>query len=171
MYSDITLLLLAYYIGVSIATEVLAVDYKGVIIRWWNKPFKKSRRSKNLKKKRKSTWKWKSKTRYHKASETCHKQEICYPVIGRARYGSTRGKSKYKGWYYYIYKLMRSRGTTGRCQVARLTYCCTNSTCTPRESFDTDNNSTETYDSDSHWIGIDSLSTYCITNSMQDFHG
>jgi hypothetical protein len=31
------------------------------------------------------------------------------------------------------------------------------------------NSSTESYDTDSQWIGVDSLSTYCITNDMNDF--
>jgi hypothetical protein len=42
LHADITLMLLLYYIGVSIATEVLVVNYKAVIFRWWNKPFKKN---------------------------------------------------------------------------------------------------------------------------------
>jgi hypothetical protein len=53
-----------------------------------------------------------------------------------------------------------------------LLLACTSTPSTKRAKetvFGNCDNSTETYDSDSAWIGVNSLSTYCITNSMQDY--
>jgi Reverse transcriptase (RNA-dependent DNA polymerase) len=167
MNSDLTLLVLLYYVILSICTELLAVDCVTALRRWWNKPFKRNRRSpKKVQPQRRSRLLRESPTPGYKREKRHHR-------VRRARLRGGRGKSPCKRYYYlyyfyYIYILLY--GTAVRSTAGRKIYACTStSTLKIQESFGTEDTSTETYDSDSSWIGIDSLSTYCITNSVHDF--
>jgi hypothetical protein len=167
--SDLTLLLLLYYVILSICTELLAVDCVTVLRRWWNKHFKRNRRSpKKVQPQRRSRL-------LRESPPPGYKREKRYHRFRQARFRGGRGKSpcnRYCYLYYYlpyIYVLLCGKDKV-RSTAGRKIYACT-STSTPKihESFGTEDTSTETYDSDSSWIGIDSLSTYCIMNSVHDF--
>jgi hypothetical protein len=90
----------------------------------------------------------------------------------RTRSGHEKGKWRSALYVVYSY-FCNSKQKSTIINTNRLLYTCssTPSTVTARakEVYDTQDSSTETYDSDSTWIRIDSLSTYCITNSMPDY--
>jgi hypothetical protein len=168
MSSDLTLLLLLYYMAISIAAELLPVDYTAVLRRWWNKPFKRSRTSLNKHHPQR-------RSRFLQATPSPgHKPEKRQPEFRRARFRYGRGKSRCTRHYYYYYSLLLYKLSCGTIKpvqgYGRKIYACTGTNVQKdHDCFGTNDTSTETYDSDSTWIGIDSLSTYCITNSMHDF--
>jgi hypothetical protein len=161
-----TMMLLLYYIAVSVANEVLEVDYRAVIIQWWNKPLKRNRKCrKKLKHRNKKKLVQPERKSGRKVPNIKFKCQRTRSVHQRGRWRSAL-------YVLYSYFCGSTHEPTSR-NMDRLLYACTSttSTMTPRakEKYAVHENSTETYDSDSAWIGIDSLSTYCITNSMNDY--
>jgi hypothetical protein len=144
-----TLMLLLYYIAVSVATEVLEVDYRAVITQWWNKPFKKNRK-------------------YHKKLKNSNKNRLVRPErnsgrekantkfkFRRTRSEHQRGKWRSALYVLYSYFCRNTHEPPIR-NMDWLLHACpsTSSTTTARakEEHTAHNNSTETYDSDSTWI-------------------
>jgi hypothetical protein len=164
MHADITLLLLLYYVAISQATELLAVDYCALLQRWWSKRLRV-----NLRSYQKRHLQRRSRLLPNTPSPG-HRPEKSHPRFRQTRSGAGRGI--YSILYYYYILLLFCR-TTAVPSVTSRPFCACTSTCTPKisECFSTDESGTETYDSDSSWIGVDSLSMYCITNSMSDFVG
>jgi hypothetical protein len=169
--SNITLLLLLYYITLSAYNEILYEDYSIVLQKWWSKPLRVNLRSRKKRHPQR-------RSRFRSISPSAgHRPENRHARVRRRCSGAGRGKSRYtredQHYYYYlhyIYKLIRGKDKQVR-STNRILPCCFSGTRNQKgyEHFGTDDNSTKTYDSDSKWIGVDSLSTYCITNSMSDF--
>jgi hypothetical protein len=112
-----------------------------------------------------------SKRKSSTAKAHSHGLEKNVEGTSRTRYGTNRGKSKCA--MFIMCNYLWNWGTPTRGMAQRMYACASTSalqsTTGEYVGMDDRSTSTETYDSDSSWIGIDSLSTYCITNSMEDF--
>jgi hypothetical protein len=96
MNSNLTLLQLLYYVTISIAADILAVDDTAVLQRWWNKPFKRNRRSsKKHHPQRRSRFLWGT-------PSLGHKPEKRQPEFRRTRFCYGRGKSRCTRYFSYI---------------------------------------------------------------------
>jgi hypothetical protein len=168
LHADMTLTMLLYYVGLSITNKLLGVDYQAVILHWWNKPCKKNR-------------KYGKKVKHGIKHQLMHttvmsgreKANIKYK-FRKTQSGHQQGKWRNALYVLYSYFCKGTSSTRIR-NTDRLLYACfSTSTVTDiraKEVTESNENSTETYDSDSTWIGIDSLSTYCITNSLHNYIG
>ena len=76
-------------------------------------------------------------------------------------------RSEYTYMYNYLHNKIHLQRFNKYGHV--LPVVCMSSTTSQPSTTGTCNSSTESYDTDSQWIGVDLLSTYCITNSMSDF--
>jgi hypothetical protein len=135
LHSDITLLLLLYYLAVSVATELLEVDYCVVLRRWWSK-----RLCINLRTRKKQKPQRRSQS-LPTIPIAGHRPEILHPRFRRTRSGDGRGKSQcncksYYYYFYYMFKLLWYKNKSVRSNIGRKVHACTStSTCSPTEKF------------------------------------